>query len=82
MWFVPNGFIGENGNRSQIRSLDVEVTYGSDRDRAGALVKAAADRVWHERRAGASREPALSGIEGPGDSGVSIRIAKCAGAQQ
>jgi small-conductance mechanosensitive channel len=88
LWFVPNGLIGELGNKSQIWSravLDIEVAYGSDLDEAGAAIKAAADRVWREQAADTTiiEEPALWGVERLGDVGVTIRIAvKCAPAQQ
>ena len=88
LWFVPNGLIEDVGNKSQVWSraiLDIDVAYGADHDKAGEIIKLAADRVWHERRPDALvvEEPELWGIERLGDSAVSIRLAvKCAPADQ
>lgn len=88
LWFVPNGTIDDVGNKTQVWSrsiLDIEVAYGTDHDRAGEIIKAAADRVWREQRPNTViiEEPELWGVERLGESGVAIRLAvKCAPADQ
>jgi len=87
LWFIPNGLVEGLGNLTQVWSqaiLDIEVAYGADHERAGRVIKAAADRVWREHTdAHILEEPQLWGVEHLGESGVSIRIAvKCAPADQ
>jgi len=76
VWHVPNGEIRRVGNKSQLWSralLDVEVTYGTDVDRASEVIKREADAVWKASDR-VLEEPELWGIEDLGPTGVIIRL--------
>lgn len=79
VWHVPNGVITRVGNKSQLWSvavLDVDVAYGSDLDRAGEAIAAAATEVCarESRAADIVEPPELLGVERLGIDGVTIRL--------
>ena len=79
VWHVPNGTILRVGNMSQQWAralLDVSVAYGSDLDRAQAVIKAAADEVWQDPAWSEEmlEEPELWGVESLAPEGVTIRL--------
>jgi small conductance mechanosensitive channel len=56
--------------------LDVSVAYGSDLDRAQAVIKQAADELWQDPDWSAEvlEEPELWGVESLAPEGVTIRL--------
>jgi small conductance mechanosensitive channel len=79
VWHVPNGTILRVGNMSQQWAralLDVSVAYGSDLDHAQAVIKRAADAVWHDPawEGEMLEEPELWGVEQLGAHGVMLRL--------
>lgn len=79
VWFIPNGEIRRVGNKSQQWAravLDVEVAYDTDIDQAAAVIKQAADTVWHEQLEHATvlEEPEIWGVEELGASAIAIRL--------
>jgi small conductance mechanosensitive channel len=79
VWHVPNGTILRVGNMSQQWAralLDVSVAYGSDLDRAQAVIKAAADELWQDPAWSEEllEEPELWGVESLAPEGVTIRL--------
>lgn len=75
VWHVPNGEIRRVGNMSKHWAravLDVEVAYGTDIERARAVMKRVADEVWRESRS-VLEEPEVLGVEALGASGVRLR---------
>lgn len=75
VWHVPNGEIRLVGNMSKHWAravLDVEVAYGTDIERARAVIKRVADEVWRER-ADVLEEPDVLGVEALGTSGLRLR---------
>ena len=76
VWHVPNGEIRMVGNMSQHWSrslLDVEVAYDTDIERAKAVVKRVADRLWKDDPA-VLEEPEMWGVEQLGPSGIVLRL--------
>jgi moderate conductance mechanosensitive channel len=76
VWHVPNGEIRRVGNKSQLWSralLDIQVSYATDVEHAGAVVKRVADEVW-KRHPEVLEEPELWGVEDLGPSGVVLRL--------
>jgi small conductance mechanosensitive channel len=78
VWHVPNGEIRRVGNKSQQWAravIDVGVAYGSDLERAAAVLKEVLDSVWHDALESATvlEEPEIWGIESFGDSAITIR---------
>ena len=78
VWHIPNGFIDRVANKSQEWSralLDIPVAYGTDTDRAMAIIKDVADATFHDPEW--SREildpPEVWGVEAFGPDGVEIR---------
>lgn len=79
VWHVPNGTVLRVGNMSQQWAralLDVSVAYGSDLDRAQAVIKQAADALWQDPAWSSDvlEEPELWGIESLAPEGVTIRL--------
>jgi small conductance mechanosensitive channel len=79
VWHVPNGTILRVGNMSQQWAralLDVSVAYGSDLDLAQAVIKRAADEVWHDPDWAGQvlEEPEVWGVEDLAPGGVVIRL--------
>jgi small-conductance mechanosensitive channel len=79
VWHVPNGTILRVGNMSQQWAralLDVSVAYGSDLDRAQAVIKATADALWQDPAWAEEllEEPELWGVESLAPEGVTIRL--------
>lgn len=79
-WHVPNGEIRRVGNMSQGWSralLDIEVSYGTDTDRASAVIlRVARSMADDEQHAGDFIDaPEIWGVETLGASGVAIRLA-------
>lgn len=78
VWHVPNGEIRRVGNKSQQWAravIDVGVAYGTDLERAAAVLKEVLDSVWHDALESATvlEEPEIWGIESFGDSAITIR---------
>lgn len=79
VWHVPNGEIRRVGNHSQEYAralLDIGIAYGSDIDRAAAIMKRevdrmAADEAWSEK---ILEEGEIWGVQDLGDSAVLIRM--------
>ena len=68
VWHVRNGEIARVGNMSQNWSravLDIPVGYAADADRAAAVIKSAAEAVWHDPQweEAILEEPQVWGIE-------------------
>ena len=79
VWHVPNGEVKRVANKSQDWSravLDVQVAHDTEVARAEAVIKQAADAVWHDERwqARIIEEPEVWGVEGFGSSGITIRL--------
>ena len=79
VWHVPNGEIRRVGNMSQQWAralLDVAVAYGTDLDRAMAVVKEEGDALWREDiwRVDVLDEPEVWGVQALGADGVTIRL--------
>ena len=76
VWHVPNGEIRRVGNKSQLWSralLDIQVSYATDVEHAGAVVKRVADEVW-KAHPEVLEEPELWGVEDLGPNGVVLRL--------
>ncbi len=78
-WFVPNGELKAVGNRSQLWAravLDIEVSYDTDVDNAGAIMKQIADRLWRDKIDAVTilAEPEYWGVEKFGADGVTLRL--------
>lgn len=78
-WFVPNGELKAVGNRSQLWAravLDIEVSYDTDVDTAGALMKQTADELWNDKLDALTiiAEPEYWGVEKFGADGVTLRL--------
>ncbi len=79
LWHVPNGEIRRVGNMSQEWSralLDIGVAYGSDIDRAAAIIKEVADGMAGEEiyEAIFLADPEIWGVESLADDSVVIRL--------
>ena len=79
VWHVRNGEILRVGNMSQGWSralLDVSVAYGTDTDRAAAVIKSVADEVWRDEQFSdvVMEEPEVWGVENLGADGIAIRL--------
>jgi small conductance mechanosensitive channel len=79
LWHVPNGEILRVGNKSQLWSralLDISVAYGTDVERASAVIKETADALWRDETfAGlVMEEPEVLGLERFDPDGVTIRL--------
>lgn len=79
LWHVPNGEIRRVGNKSQQWArtvLDVDVAYDTDLDKATAVIKLAADRVWNAglEHATILEEPEVLGVERFGPDAITLRL--------
>ena len=79
VWFVPNGEIRRVANKSQHWAravLDIAVAYEADLDLATRVIKETADSLWRDRSPEATilEEPQVLGIEGLGESSLTIRL--------
>lgn len=77
VWHVPNGEILKVGNMSQNWSralIDFDVAYATDIEKAGGVIKEAADEVWREYRGDVLEEPQVWGVEALGESAIAIRL--------
>jgi small conductance mechanosensitive channel len=79
VWWVPNGEIKRLGNKAQGWSralLDVGVSYETDPERAGEIIKRAADELWRDPSWSERvlSEPELWGVEALGPDSVVIRL--------
>lgn len=88
VWYVPNGEIRRVGNTSKLWStalLDIDVSYSTDLDEAGRILKSVADELWHEDIPELTiiDEPDFVGVQHFGADGVTLRlIAKTEPAEQ
>ena len=78
-WFVPNGELKAVGNRSQLWAravLDIEVSYDTDVDAAGAIMKRVADQLWNDKLDELTiiAEPEFWGVDKFGADGVTLRL--------
>ena len=79
VWHIRNGEILRVGNMSQGWSralLDVPVAYGSDLEHVKAVIKAAAEEVWHDAELGGKvlEEPEVWGLERMDPDGLVVRL--------
>lgn len=79
VWYVPNGQITRVGNKSKLWSravLDIEVSYDTSIDQAGALLKSVADQLWQEKVEACTiiSEPEFWGVEHFGADGITLRL--------
>lgn len=79
VWHVPNGVITRVGNKSQLWSmalLDVEVAYGTDLERASAVLLATAEEVCarEEHAADVLEPPTVPGVEQLAADGIVLRL--------
>ncbi|HEX2701151.1 MAG TPA: mechanosensitive ion channel family protein [Acidimicrobiales bacterium] len=79
VWHMPNGEITRVGNKSQQWAravLDVDVAYDTDIPRATQVIKATADRIWHDQGGDGLmlEEPEVWGVENLGADGIAIRL--------
>lgn len=79
VWHVPNGVITRVGNKSQLWSmalLDVDVSYGTDLDRACEVLLAAAEEVCarEEFEPDVLEPPKVPGVEQLAADGVVLRL--------
>ena len=79
VWHIPNGSIARVGNMSQQWAralLDIEVAYGTDLDRAQAVIKEVADGLWHDRawKGKILEEPEVWGVENLGPDAIVLRL--------
>ena len=79
VWHIPNGSITRVGNMSQQWAralLDIEVAYGTDLDRAQAVIKEVADGLWHDRawKGKILEEPEVWGVENLGPDAIVLRL--------
>jgi small-conductance mechanosensitive channel len=79
VWHIPNGFIDRVANKSQEWSralLDIPVAYGTDTDRAAAIIKDVADATWRDEPWSGDilAEPEVWGVEAFGADALVIRL--------
>ncbi len=79
VWYVRNGEILRVGNMSQGWSravIDVPVSYSSDLRRAGTVLKAVADELWHDEAFAdlIIEEPTVTGVETMSRDGLTVRL--------
>jgi len=79
VWHIPNGTISRVANKSQQWSralLDVQVSYGTDTEKAVAVIKRVADETWKDEPWSDSivEEPEVWGVEDLAADGVTIRL--------
>jgi len=79
VWHIPNGSIERVGNMSQQWAralLDIDVAYGTDIDRAQAVIKQVADQLWQDRKWSGKvlEEPEVWGIENLGPEAIVLRL--------
>ena len=79
VWYVPNGEIRRVGNSSKLWStalLDIDVSYETDLDHAGLLLKTVADELWQEQNEKLTiiTEPEFVGIQSFGADGITLRL--------
>lgn len=79
VWFVPNGEIRRVANKSKLWSravLDIQVSYDTDIDQAGAVMTQVARDLWREDRKPLTiiDEPEYWGVENFGADGVTLRL--------
>ena len=79
VWYVRNGEVTRVGNKSQGYArvvLDTPVPTAGDLDRAGRLIKEAADSLWRDEAWSdvVIEEPTLLGIEKLTNEGVVLRL--------
>lgn len=80
LWHIPNGEIRRVGNMSQEWArvvIDVPVAYGTDLERAKAVIKEVADTTAQDATWGRDymEEAEIWGVERLADSGIDIRLA-------
>ncbi|MFP5318496.1 MAG: mechanosensitive ion channel family protein [Acidimicrobiia bacterium] len=79
VWHIPNGTIARVANKSQQWSralLDVQVSYGTDTEKAVDVIKRVADTTWTDEKWSESivEEPEVWGVEDLAADGVTIRL--------
>ncbi len=79
VWYVPNGEIRRVGNSSKLWStalLDIDVSYETDLERAGQILKAVADQLWGEQNDKMTiiSEPEFVGVQSFGADGITLRL--------
>ena len=79
VWHIPNGTIARVANKSQQWSralLDVQVSYGTDTEKAVAVIKRVADETWQDQKweEAIVEEPEVWGVEDLAADGVTIRL--------
>ena len=79
LWHIPNGFIDRVSNKSQEWSralLDIPVAYGTDTDRATAVIKEVAEALWHDEvwSGDIVEAPEVWGVEAFGADALVIRL--------
>jgi small-conductance mechanosensitive channel len=79
LWHRPNGFIDRVSNKSQEWSralLDIPVAYGTDTDRAAAVIKEVAEAMWRDEvwSGDILEEPEVWGGEAFGADALVIRL--------
>jgi moderate conductance mechanosensitive channel len=79
VWHIPNGSIERVGNMSQQWAralLDIDVAYGTDIDRAQAVIKRVADALWRDRAWAGKvlEEPEVWGVENLGPDAIVLRL--------
>ena len=79
VWHIPNGFIERVSNKSQEWSralLDIPVAYGTDTDRAAAVIQEVADAMWRDQvwSDDILEEPEVWGVEAFGADALVIRL--------
>lgn len=79
VWHIPNGTISRVANKSQQWSralLDVQVSYGTDTEKAVDVIKRVADDTWKDEKWSDAivEEPEVWGVEDLAADGVTIRL--------
>ncbi len=79
VWYVPNGEIRRVGNTSKLWStalLDIDVSYDTDLDRAGAILQRVADDLRGEENDKLTiiADPEFVGVQSFGADGVTLRL--------
>ncbi len=79
VWHIPNGTIDRVANKSQQWSralLDIQVSYGTETQKAVAVIKRVADATWGDPAWSDSilEEPEVWGVEDLAADGVTIRL--------
>ncbi len=79
VWYVPNGEIRRVGNTSKLWStalLDIDVSYDTDLDRAGAILQRVANdlRAEENDKLTIIADPEFVGVQSFGADGVTLRL--------